>query len=63
MGMPGLIEAEFITKSNDAFHSISNNVRKESGNVDAKRVFNLWDNWVKDDIKKRLVYGQRKKEC
>ncbi len=53
MGMPGLIEAEFITKSNDAFHSISNTVRKESGNVDAKRVFNLWDNWVKDDIKKR----------
>jgi len=50
--MPNLLEAEFIVQSNDEFHKISDNIRKEIGALDNKRIFFDWNEWLKTSIKK-----------
>ncbi len=49
---PDLLEAEFVIQSNDQFHRISENVREEIGNLDSKRIFFEWNEWLKRHVKK-----------
>jgi archaeal flagellar protein FlaI len=49
--MPILLEAEFVIQSNDEFHRISNDVRDNFGNLDSKRIFFEWNEWLKKQIK------------
>jgi len=51
--MKDLLEAEFVVRSNDMFHRISEEVKEEIGELDNKRIFFEWDNWVKREIKKK----------
>jgi hypothetical protein len=51
MEKPELLEAEWVTRSNSQFHIISENVRKEIGSVDSKRVYTDWLDWFKTKIK------------
>lgn len=42
---PELLEAEFTVMINDAFHKVSEEVRKEYGSADAKRVWQSFVRW------------------
>jgi len=48
-----LLESNFVVRSNDIFHQISDNVKEEVGFIDSKRVFFQWDDWIKREIKQR----------
>ncbi|MDP6641916.1 MAG: type II/IV secretion system ATPase subunit [Candidatus Nanoarchaeia archaeon] len=48
-----LLEAKFIIDSNDQFHRISEIVREEVGNLDPKRIFFSWEEWLKRRIRMR----------
>ena len=53
--MPELLEAPFVILSNDIFHKVSEQIKKEVGTLDSKKIFFNWDNWLKKEIKKRKV--------
>jgi type IV secretory pathway ATPase VirB11/archaellum biosynthesis ATPase len=46
-----LIESEFTVLSNDKFHRLVEDIRNESGEIDTKRIFFEWDDWLRDKIK------------
>jgi hypothetical protein len=50
-----VLEADWTVAGNDAFHLISNQVKKELGNLDSNEIFNRWNAWFKDRIKKNVV--------
>jgi type IV secretory pathway ATPase VirB11/archaellum biosynthesis ATPase/intein/homing endonuclease len=50
--IPNLLEASFNVASNDEFHRLCDIVAKEVGFTDPKRVFNEWQNWLKQRIRK-----------
>jgi type IV secretory pathway ATPase VirB11/archaellum biosynthesis ATPase len=50
--MMNLLEAEFIVQANDEFHRISDNTLKKVGNLDSKKIFFDWNEWLKTSIKK-----------
>ena len=47
-----LLESEFNTLSNYAFHKISDEVRQEIGLPLSEKVFPLWKKWLDDEIRK-----------
>jgi len=49
---PELLEAEFVLKANNAFHEISDQVRKEIGLPLGERVLPLWRKWLKQEIRR-----------
>ncbi len=49
--MPELLEAEFITKSNNIFHAISDKVTKEKSIPESKSVFPEFQEWMREEIK------------
>jgi type IV secretory pathway ATPase VirB11/archaellum biosynthesis ATPase len=50
--MPDLLEADFVVRSNDEFHKISDTIRSEVGFLDSKRIFFDWNEWLKRTLKK-----------
>ncbi|MBU1246266.1 MAG: type II/IV secretion system ATPase subunit [Nanoarchaeota archaeon] len=50
--MLNLLEADFVIKSNDEFHNISNQVREKKGYLDNDRIFFDWNEWLKKEVKK-----------
>ena len=48
-----ILEAEWTTVSNDMFHMISDQVRKEIGALDSKEIFKRWDEWFRKEIKEK----------
>ena len=46
MRRPELLEADFTTKCNDAFHKISDEVSKEVGLPESKEVFSRFQAWL-----------------
>lgn len=50
-----LLEAEFVILCNDMYHIIAGKSIAEVGNMDNKRIFYEWDEWVKEEIRKRTV--------
>lgn len=52
LGMPELIEAPFIVKSNNTFHEISDKITQEVGIPLGKRVYADWDKWLRKEAKK-----------
>ena len=51
--MPELLEAEFVSITNDQFHKISEEIKDEVGSLDSKKIFFNWDTWLKQEIKRR----------
>ncbi len=49
---PNLLEADFVVKSNNSFHYISDNVMKEVGLPISSRVFPEWMNWLEKEAKR-----------
>ncbi len=50
--LPVLLEAKFNALSNNSFHEISDKIRQEIGLPLSERVFPLWQEWLKKEIKK-----------
>ncbi len=55
MNMPNLLEAEFVIKSNDEFHKLSDSAREKSGYLDSKKVFFEWNEWMKKEVKRKVL--------
>jgi hypothetical protein len=52
---PNIIEAPFVIKANNAFHEISDEVRKEIGVPKGRRIFKDWQTWLKKELKRRKI--------
>ncbi len=48
---PSIMEASNVILSNSMFHTFSEEVRKESGALDSKEIYNRWLDWFKGYIK------------
>jgi len=46
-----ILEADWVTASNEMFHSISESVMQEVGSLDSKIIFERWYNWFKEKLK------------
>lgn len=55
LNLPQLLEAEFNVISNNAFHEISEKVRKEIGLPLRAKVFPEWKEWMRDYIRRYIV--------
>jgi len=53
--MPELLEAKFNSLSNNMFHQFSKQVQEEVGLPVGNRVFPLWQEWLKKEIKKMKI--------
>ena len=52
---PDLLEASFVVKSNDVFHTVSDRIRQEVGALDSKRIFQEWHDWLRREAKKTTL--------
>lgn len=46
-----LMEAPFVVMSNEKFHIISDEVKREVGSIDTDMVYEKWNNWLKEIMK------------
>lgn len=51
-GRRDLLESEFVVRGNDAFHLLSDQVLQETGALDAKGIYTLWDAWLHREVLK-----------
>ncbi len=49
---PNLLEAEWVVRSNDEFHRISQRIEDEVGKPEPDRTYAEWENWFRAEIKK-----------
>jgi type IV secretory pathway ATPase VirB11/archaellum biosynthesis ATPase len=47
-----LLEASFAILANDSFHNISDEILREVGSLDNKRIFFEWNEWLKREVRK-----------
>lgn len=57
--LPELLEAKPVIDANDMFHKISEQVNTEYGNLDSKRIFFLFREWI-DDYAKKMKYNTKR---
>ncbi|MBI5390141.1 type II/IV secretion system ATPase subunit [Candidatus Woesearchaeota archaeon] len=50
-----LLEAPFVILCNDRFHLIAEHVKEESGTLDPKRIYSVWEDWLKQEVKRRAM--------
>ena len=43
LNLPKVLEAEFIVRSNDAFHKIIEQVKEETESLDNEKIYSLWE--------------------
>ena len=55
LAMPEFLEAAFNSKSNSAFHQISDRIREEIGLPEGKVVFKEWQDWLREEIKRKKI--------
>lgn len=48
---PEILEADFVSESNETFHLICDDVRQELGGLDSKMIYEKWSGWLKKRIK------------
>jgi type IV secretory pathway ATPase VirB11/archaellum biosynthesis ATPase len=46
-----ILEANWVSRSNGMFHTISDEVRGEIGKLDSKEIFKRWDDWFKKELR------------
>ncbi len=54
-GNHSILEDKFSTLANYSFHKISESIRKEIGVPQSKQVFPLWQKWLNEEIKKKII--------
>ena len=50
---PELLEADFVTETNDMFHKLLDQVKREVGKLDSKRILFDFKAWLKKEAKRR----------
>jgi type IV secretory pathway ATPase VirB11/archaellum biosynthesis ATPase len=50
-----LLEAPFSIACNDQFHLISDAVIEETGTLDSKTIYDVWDRWCKKQVRKSAL--------
>lgn len=55
LNMNYILESKFIVESNDMFHRISDQIIKETGSLDSKRIYFEWHEWLKRTLKKSVT--------
>jgi type IV secretory pathway ATPase VirB11/archaellum biosynthesis ATPase len=48
---PEILEAEWTSKSNENFHLMADEVRREVGSLDSKMIYDKWMEWFKKELK------------
>lgn len=48
-----ILEADFVIASNDNFHMISDEVLQKFGELDNKKIYFRWNEWLKKEVKRR----------
>jgi len=48
-----LLEAPFVIACNDQFHKMSDKVKTDTGKLDSKKIFFLWNDWLNREIRRR----------
>jgi hypothetical protein len=48
---PEILEAEWTSKSNENFHLMADEVRREVGSLDSKMIYDKWVEWFKKELK------------
>ncbi|MCS7134918.1 MAG: type II/IV secretion system ATPase subunit [Candidatus Aenigmarchaeota archaeon] len=46
-----ILEAEWVSASNEMFHLISDQVQRELGGLDSKEIFTRWNKWFKQSLR------------
>ncbi|MDY6776719.1 MAG: type II/IV secretion system ATPase subunit [Candidatus Nanohaloarchaea archaeon] len=49
-----VLEAEFVSKANEKFHTISDEVSEEYGELDSERIYARWNEWAERAAKQGL---------
>ena len=50
-----LLEAPFVVLSNDVFHQLSADSQKKYGSINTQKVFLMWEDWLKKELKRRIL--------
>ncbi len=50
---PSLLEADFIIKSNDIFHLISDKIKEQTGKLDSQAILFEYNDWLNKEVKKK----------
>ena len=53
LNRPDILEAEFNSVSNNMFHQFSKEVIEDVGLPESERVFKLWKEWAKGEVKRK----------
>jgi hypothetical protein len=53
--IPGLLESEFNARSNNMFHQFSQEVSEDVGLPERERVFSLWQDWLKKQVRGKKI--------
>jgi len=53
--MPEILEARFNALSNNMFHQFSQEVQEDVGLPESEKVFNLWQEWLKKQVKGKKI--------
>jgi archaeal flagellar protein FlaI len=48
-----MLEAPFVILCNDMFHIITERVKKKTGRLDHKKIYQEWEIWLEQELKKR----------
>lgn len=51
LNRPEILEADWTVGSNEMFHIISDDVKREVGGLDSRMIFEKWENWFKKELK------------
>ena len=52
LNRPEILESDWVVKSNSEFHLIIEKLRNEIGAAEAKRVYEEWEKWFREELKK-----------
>ncbi len=52
---PEMLEAPFVIKANDIYHIINDRVKQKTGKLDHKKIYQEWEYWLNQEIKKREI--------
>lgn len=55
LNLPDLLEARFNSLSNNMFHQFSKQVQEEVGLPVSEKVFSLWQDWLKEQVKGKRI--------
>ncbi len=50
-----MLEAPFVILCNDMYHLLNEKIKKKTGKLDHKKIYQEWETWLEQEIKKRKL--------